>query len=330
MRILITGIGGFVGQHLAQHLRAATPDAEIHGTVLDAPSAASPDVLHQIDLKNPDVVRDLIQQLQPQHIYHLAAQAFVPRSFTDPWETLENNIRAELNVILAALSLSEDKKIADTNVPRMLVVTSAEIYGAVHPEELPLTEDTPMRPANPYSVSKVAQDMLALQYHLSHQLKVMRARPFNHIGPGQNRVFVATDFALQIASIEAGLQEPVICTGNLTAQRDFTDVRDIVRAYHLVMEQGTPGEAYNVASGTAHSIQELLNILLGYTSVTIRMQLDTDRLRPVDVPVVRGDATRLTNATGWKPTISFEQTLLDVLNDCRQRVQQSAKHSGSA
>lgn len=317
MRILITGIGGFAGKHLASYLLATTPDVEIHGTVLDTAPASDVIVYHSLDLKNADAVLRLLLHVRPQHIYHLAAQAFVPRSFDAPWETLENNILAQLNLILACLAL-------DTP-PRMLIISSAEIYGAVQPTELPLNENTLLRPANPYSVSKVAQDMLALQYYISHSLPIMRARPFNHIGPGQDTRFVAADFALQIARIEAGQQQPVIHVGNLSAQRDFTDVRDIVRAYRLIMERGTPGEAYNIASGEAYSIQALLDTLLSYSDVPIKIQIDTSRLRPSDVPVIRGDSSRLRGVTGWQPTISFRQTLLDILNDCRQRTRLTAQ-----
>ena len=236
----------------------------------------------------------------------------MPRSFEAPWETLENNIRAQLNIIQACLDL--DLR------PRTLIVSSAEIYGAVAPEQLPLAEDTEIRPANPYSVSKVAQDMLALQYCLSHDLPIMRARPFNHIGPGQNDRFVAPAFATQIARIEEGLQEAVIYVGNLSAKRDFTDVRDIVRAYRMIIEKGQPGEAYNVASGVARSIGDLLGIMLGFCDLDIEVRTDPARLRPVDLPEIRGDSAKLRADTGWKPTITFEQTLRDVLADCRQRV----------
>ncbi len=314
MRVLITGLGGFVGSHLAQHLLDSIPGVEIHGTIIEPyhDSAASRLACHLIELRDSEAVVDLMARVQPDHIYHLAAQAFVPRSFEFPWETLENNILAQLNVIQACLRLNTR--------PRILVISSAEIYGVVKPEELPLREDAPFRPTSPYSVSKVAQDMLALQYYLSHQLSIMRARPFNHLGPGQNERFVAPALAMQIARIEAGQQEAAIHVGDLSALRDFTDVRDIVRAYRLIMEKGTPGEAYNIASGKAYSIQTLLDTLLGFTSLNIPVALDPALLRPAEIPVLRGDATRLYNATGWQPQIPFEQTLLDVLNHCRERI----------
>ena len=317
MRVLITGAGGFVGRHLSAHLGRAQPDARLTGTTLFPSETVHEAIADQrlIDLKCFDQARSLLASCRPTAIYHLAAQAFVPRSFEDPWETLENNIRAQLNIISACLELDIR--------PRMLVISSAEIYGAVEPGLLPMNEEAAIRPTNPYSVSKVAQDMLALQYHLSHDLPIMRARPFNHIGPGQNDRFVAPAFARQIAAIEEGQQDAVIYVGNLAAKRDFTDVRDIVRAYHLIVERGKPGEAYNIASGVAHSIGHLLNTLLGLTEIEIEIREDPARLRPVDVPEIRGDAGKLRRDTGWKPELTFEETLRDVLEDCRARLNAS-------
>ena len=314
MRILITGAGGFVGHHLANHLGDSQPTATLCGTTLFREETVSPaiEIARQIDLKEARQARDLLGELAPDVIYHLAAQAFVPRSFDDPWETLENNIRSQLNIIQGCLAL--DLR------PRTVIISSAEIYGAVSPAQLPLDEGTEIRPTNPYSVSKVAQDMLALQFHLSHGLAIMRARPFNHIGPGQNTRFVAPAFAIQIAKIEANQQAPVIYVGNLEAKRDFTDVRDIVRAYKLIAEKGAPGEAYNIASGRASSVGHILNSLLGMTDIEIEVRVDPARLRPVDIPEIRGDAGKLRRDTGWAPRITLQETLTDVLADCRRRV----------
>ena len=315
MQVLITGAGGFVGGHLIRHLIETTPHINIHGTTL--PGITAPDrysvAFYSIDLKNTKQVNDLIADIRPDHIYHLAAQAFVPRSFEAPWETLENNILAQLNIIQTCLRIDIQ--------PRMLVISSAEVYGPVQPHELPITEKSELRPTSPYSVSKITQDMLGLQYYLSHNFPIMRSRSFNHFGPGQNENFVAPAFALQIARIEAGLQQPVIHVGDLSAQRDFTDVRDIVRAYRLIMEHGTPGDVYNVASGQARSIQSLLDGLLTTSSISIEVAVDPDRLRPVTVPILQGDYSQLNQATGWQPEIPFEQSLVDILDDCRQRIQ---------
>ena len=318
MPILITGASGFVGRHLANHLLQTNPDLDIHGTTLpDMPYKEQPGVtFHGVDLKNAAKVDELISNVRPSAIYHLAAQAFVPRSFEEPWETLENNILSQLNVIQACLK----KNVA----PRMLVISSSDIYGPVTPQELPITENAQLKPTNPYSVSKIAQDMMAFQYYLSHKLPIMRARSFNHFGPGQNENFVAPAFAMQIARIETGLQQPEIKVGDLSAKRDFTDVRDIVRAYRFIVEKGQPGDVYNVCSGEVYSAQQLLDTFLGSCDISIEVTVDPQRLRPVTIPIVQGDNSRLNAATGWQPQISFEQTLADVLEDCRHRVRSDA------
>lgn len=317
MRILITGSGGFVGHHLATHLGSSRPAATLCGTTLFPDETVSPSInlKRQTDLKDYEQVSQLLGDFAPDVIFHLAAQAFVPRSFEDPWETLENNIRSQLNIIQACLQLDL--------APRIVIISSAEIYGAVSPAQLPLDERAEIRPTNPYSVSKVAQDMLALQYHLSHGLPIMRARPFNHIGPGQNIRFVAPAFAIQIAKIEANQQEPFIYVGNLAAKRDFTDVRDIARAYSLIAEKGKPGGAYNVASGIANSVRYILDSLLQLTEVDIEVRVDPARLRPVDIAEIRGDAGKLRRDTGWRPTFTLEETLNDVLADCRRRIREA-------
>jgi len=313
--ILITGAGGFVGGHLIAHL-AALGGARLHAAVLQAPDDASawtlPAIPYPVDLRDAAAVRALIERVRPEWVFHLAALADVGKSFEQPWTTLENNIRAQVNLLEALRALAPEA--------RTLIVSSAEIYGAAGGATAPLDEDTPFAPANPYSVSKVAQDMLGLEYFLAHGMPVLRARPFNHIGPGQARGFVAADFASQIAAIEAGLREPVLYVGNLEAERDFTDVRDVVRAYRLIAAQGEPGAVYNVCRGEAHSIQCLLDALLSYSTAKIEVQPDPARLRPVDVPRRVGDASRLHDQTGWQPEIPFEQTLLDILTDWRRRI----------
>lgn len=320
MRILITGVGGFVGRHLAQHLSDTLPGVELHGAMIGPlPVPAVPDVAcHVVDLRDPDAISALVTSIRPDRIFHLAAQAAVRQSFDTPWDTLENNIRAQLNLILACLKCE--------TAPRMLIISSGEVYGTDQPADVPTPENAPMRPSSPYSVSKVTQDMLGLQYFLSHNLPIMRARPFNHFGPGQNLGFVAPDFATQIARIEAGLQEPVMRVGSLRDERDFTDVRDIVRAYHLIVEQGEPGAAYNVASGAAHSIQEILDTLVGLSHASIAVRADPARFLPADVPIRLGSAERLRAATGWQPLIPFEQTLRDLLDGCRRQIDAASAH----
>jgi GDP-4-dehydro-6-deoxy-D-mannose reductase len=311
LRVLITGATGFVGTHLAHYLHTHNPSIEIHGTSITPPPKPLAYVQHHtLDLRDAAATHAVMAQVQPSHVYHLAAQAFVPRSFEDPWETLENNVRGQLNIITACL---EEK-------PRILVISSAEVYGAAQPQDLPLREDAPLLPASPYSVSKVAQEMLGLQYYLSHQVPIIRARAFNHIGPGQNDKFVAPAFGLQIARIEAGLQEPILHVGDLSAQRDFADVRDVVRAYVLLMEHGKAGAVYNVCTGVPRSAQTLLDGLIAHSTRQVTVALDPARLRPVTLPVLVGDNTLLHTATGWQPLIPFEQSIHDILNDCRQRI----------
>ncbi|MCL4875248.1 MAG: GDP-mannose 4,6-dehydratase [Anaerolineae bacterium] len=316
MKALITGANGFVGTHLVDYLSAHT-DLELFGAIITPPSE---EVrlkkyaihLHQVDFREEAEVKNLLLQIRPELIFHLAAQAFVPASFKDPWGTLENNIKGQVNLFQNLLSLELDA--------RVLIVSSAEVYGAIRPEENPVNENQPFRPANPYSVSKVAQDMLAYQYFIAYGMKTFRARAFNHIGPGQDIRFALADFASQIAAIEKGQRDPVIRVGNLDAQRDFTDVRDVVRAYYQIVTQGKVGEVYNVCRGEAHSLRELLDMLCGMSTARLRVEIDPTRLRPLDVECVIGDATRLRQDTGWQPTIDIRQSLTDILDTSRREL----------
>lgn len=313
MRALITGVTGFAGSHLAEFL-AAHSDLALHGTAYGPPplvDLAGFMTLHTVDLRDPAVVRALVADVAPDYVFHLAAQAFVPQSWRDPWDTLETNLRAELNVLEA---------VRVRGAGRVLVIGSNEEYGRARPEDLPLREDSPLRPDSPYGVSKVGQDLLGLSYHLSYGMEVVRVRPFNHIGPRQDDRFVAGAFARQVAQIEAGQAEPVVHVGNLDAQRDFSDVRDIVRAYWLALARGAPGEVYNIGSGRPRSVRALLDTLLAHSTAEIRVQVDPARLRPSDVPVSYCDTSALRAATGWAPEIPFEQTVRDVLEDWRKRV----------
>ena len=314
MRALITGITGFAGGHLAQIL--VDQGDEVFGVdIRPAQGLAhlSPAITSvTADLSDPAVITKLLSDIQPEAIYHLAGQPFVPTSWQDPWGTFENNTRPQLNILQAMVQ--------QKSKARLLIVASNQVYGKVRPDQLPVKEDTPFRPDNPYGVSKVAQDMLGLQYHLSHGVDVLRVRAFNHIGPRQSPAFVSSSFAKQIAEIEAGQAEPVICVGNLEAQRDFTDVVDVMRAYALLVEHGLPGEAYNVGTGQAHSIQYLLDVLLDYCHVQIKIEADLARMRPSDVPILYADNNKLKAATGWTPTYTFEQSLKRVLNYWRDEI----------
>ncbi|HEY77031.1 MAG TPA: GDP-mannose 4,6-dehydratase [Thermoflexia bacterium] len=315
MRALITGAEGFVGGHLRAYLLAQT-DWELLGTCradLRPPCEETRRMRWaRVDLRDPKQVGSLVESFTPDVIFHLAAQSFVPASFADPWETLENNIRSQLNLLEAVRR--------SAHPARVVVIGSNEEYGHPTEKDLPLTEESPLRPANPYAVSKIAQDFLGLQYHLAYGVEVVRLRPFNHTGPGQSPRFVVPAFASQIARIEAGLQEPVVRVGNLEAARDFTDVRDVVRAYHLAAVRGEPGEVYNLASGQPRSIRWVLETLLSFSTVSIRVEIDPARYRPVDTPVIYGSAEKFQRRTGWRPEIPFEQTLRDTLDYWRQQV----------
>ncbi|MGD2206193.1 MAG: GDP-mannose 4,6-dehydratase, partial [Anaerolineae bacterium] len=197
------------------------------------------------------------------------------------------------------------------------------------PEDLPIDEDTPLRPVNAYATSKVTQDMLGLQYHLTHKLHTIRVRSFNHIGPRQRVGFVASDFASQIAAVELGLQEPILDVGNLEARRDFSDVRDVVRAYVMLITHGEPGQVYNVGSGESHAIQELLDDLLMMSQTHITLRQDPARMRPSDVPEMICDATRLQACTGWQATIPFEQSLRDILEYWRKEMRKRSQDSSN-
>jgi len=315
-RALITGISGFVGSHLAEYLLKQT-DWQVAGTIYSSEDniehLRDRLELYPADLSELETVISIVERARPDYIFHLAAQPLVSLSRRDPWATLANNIRLQLNILEAVTRLG--------STARILVVGSSEEYGLVYPDELPIKETNPLRPTSPYAVSKIAQDMLGLQYHLSYDLFTVRVRPFNHIGPRQRLGFVAPDFASQIAKAEAGLQEPVIRVGNLEPKRDFSDVRDVVRGYHLLITHGEAGEVYNLGSEQAHSVAELLEILLAMSKVPITVEQDPKRLRPIEVPVMVSNCTKIRKRTGWQPRISFEQSLQDVLDYWRERIQ---------
>ncbi len=318
VRVLITGISGFAGSFLADFLLAqkkTQTDLEVWGVSQSSeaqhPANAQINLLRG-DLTDPRFTANLISKVSPDRIYHLAAQAFVPISWQDPWATLENNIRAQTNLLHAAAQNQLHAHI--------LIVASQEEYGRVTPADLPLDEDTPLRPDSPYGVSKIAQDYLGLQYFISHKMHIVRVRPFNHIGPRQNERFVAANFAKQVAEIEVGLHEPKLCVGNLDAQRDFTDVRDMVRGYYLALERGIAGDVYNLGSGKPRAIREIVETYQRLARVPFEIEFDPQRMRPSDTPVSYCDASKIKRVTGWQPEIPFEQTLQDTLEYWREKV----------
>lgn len=315
MRVLITGITGFVGSHLAEY--CLSQGAEVYGTYrwrsrMDNIAHLDGQIkLVECELTDANSVDKLIKQVNPERIFHLAAQSYVPASWHSPQATLHTNIVSELN-------LFESIRGTDT---RIQLSGSSEEYGLVRPEETPILESNPLRPLSPYGVSKVAQDMLGYQYNQSYGLYVIRTRAFNHTGPRRGDVFVTSNFAKQIASIEKGLAEPFVKVGNLEAKRDYTDVRDIVRAYWLTLDgKCTPGEVYNICSGNCWAIQEVLDYLLSISKVKVQVVVDPERLRPSDVPILQGDCTKFSQACQWKPEIPIKQTLSDLLDYWRERL----------
>lgn len=316
MRVLITGITGFAGSHLADYI-LERGDAEVIGILRWRSRTENIEQLQgkvrfvECDLRDASSTRDVLDETRPDWIFHLAAQSFVPTSWTAPTESLVTNILGQLNIFEAVKKLHI--------APKIQLACSSEEYGLVHESELPIRETNPLRPLSPYAVSKVGQDMLGYQYWMSFKIPVIRTRGFNHEGPRRGPVFVCSDFAKQIADIEKGRREPVLRVGNLDARRDFTDVRDIVRGYWLALEKGEPGEVYNLCSGRAWTIREMLDMLLGMTDKKIRVETDPARMRPSDVPVLLGDASKFRDRTGWEPTIPFERTMKDLLEFWRKR-----------
>jgi len=317
VRVLLTGITGFAGGHLAQHL--TTQGDEIFGVARRSgealPHLNQVTEFIQADLKNPAMVDTILARIKPEVIYHLAAQAFVPTAWANPWATFENNIRPQLNILQAILKHNLKT--------RLLVVTSDQVYGLISPNQLPVNEQTPFRSNNPYGVSKITQDALALQYYLSHQVDVIRIRSFNHIGPRQSPFFVTANFAKQVAEIEADLAPSTMFVGNLEAKRDFTDVRDMAKAYGLLARYGDAGDVYNVGTGQAYSIQYILDILLTLTPYKIEVKQDSTRMRPSDVPLTYADNQKLKEKTGWQPTYTLKKSLEDVLNYWRSKTQKA-------
>lgn len=315
-KALITGITGFVGSHLADHLLSG--GYEVCGTIRRRSKTDNIDHISgrlrlvETDITDPHSVFKLMEETKPDYVFHLAAQSFVPSSWHAPMETLNVNIMGTLNILEAARKADSEAKIH--------VAGSSEEYGKVYKNELPIKETNQLRPLSPYGVSKVAMDRLTVQYAMSYGLKAVVTRAFNHTGPRRGDVFATSNFARQIALIEKGKQEPVIMHGNLDTLRDFTDVRDIVRAYELSLQKCDFGDVYNICSGKAIRIKDMLDMLVGMSKASITTKFDESRSRPSDVEVLCGDCSKFTAKTGWRPSIPFEKTLGDLLEYWRERV----------
>ncbi|MBI5144508.1 MAG: GDP-mannose 4,6-dehydratase [Candidatus Omnitrophica bacterium] len=316
-KVLITGITGFAGSYLAEFI-LKKKDIKLFGikrwrSKLDNISHIKERIiLKECDIKDASSVREILDEIRPNMIFHLAAQSFVLTSWNAPSETLTTNIIGELNIFEAIRQIGIN--------PLIQIAGSSEEYGLVGKDDIPIKETTPLNPLSPYAVSKIGQDLLGYQYYKSYGLRIIRTRGFNHTGPRRNEVFVCSNFANQIARIEKGLQEGVLYTGDTFTVRDFTDVRDMVRGYWLALEKGEPGEVYNICSGRGYSIKEALDMLKSYSKKNFIVKKDPSRLRPSDVPVLIGDNTKFVKRTGWRPEIPFEKTLKDILDYWRENV----------
>lgn len=316
-KILITGASGFVGNYLAQQL-LRMGEADIHGTYLTDESREMSPVkdtitFHKVDLQDKNQTEKLIQEVMPDEIYHLAAMASVPNSFKDPIGAFHSNVDPELYIF-------ESLRTNNLLTTKILITASAEEYGYITKEDLPVNERVSLRPSSPYAVTKIAQDFLGLQYFISYKMPIFRVRPFNHVGPGQGPGFVVADFAKQIAMIEKGKMEPHIKVGNMQAKRDFTDVRDMVKLYPLLLEKGEPGDVYNAGSGVSYTIQKVMDTLISLSNTSITVESDPTKFRPSDIPEIVADNTKVYRITGWKPEIPFEKTLKDTLDYWRSVV----------
>ena len=311
MKALIIGAAGFVGSYLIQHL-SDTYDWEIHATKLSSETFDASDIrIHDLDIMNTVEIEILLNKLRPDYIFHLAAQSSVALSWKNPALTVDINIKGTLNILDTIRNIPGYS-------PKILLIGSGEEYGYILPDETPINEQVIPRPGNIYAATKACQNMLGSIYSRAYGLHLIMVRAFNHIGPNQAPIFVVSDFCKQVAEIEAGIKPSVMRVGNLQAKRDFTDVRDVVRAYGLLIQKGQAGETYNIGSGHAIAIQELLDKILSLSEKNISVELDTARLRPADIPVIEADIQKIQQLTAWKPEISLNQTLLETLNYWRE------------
>jgi len=313
MRVFVTGIDGFVGSHMAELLHSVG-GVDVYVTIITP--EAGPNLkgvkgklrLRQADILNAGRIEELFHDIRPERVIHLAGQAFVPTSVLDPVGTIQTNIAGSMSILEAARKLQE----REAQEIKVLIISSSEVYGKVAPEHLPITEDLRLNPGNPYAASKASIDLISQAYRKTYGLHVTVARPFNHVGPRQAPSFVCSEFGRRFAEFAAGATSPVLRPGNLEARRDFTDVRDVVRAYWCMLEQTSDYPVFNVCSGTAVSIREIISLFEEITGITDDVAVEQTKVRPYDVPVLLGSAERLREVTGWAPTFTLRETLKDV------------------
>ncbi len=269
-------------------------------------------VIYREDIQNEKKLKSLVEEIVPETVYHLAGMAHVHESWKNRREFITTNFIGAMNLVEACRDLPV--------FPKILFIGSAECYGNVPESEQPIFESRPFSPLSPYAVSKTAQEILGIQYAKAEKLPIYLSRSFNHTGPRQKETFVCPAFARQIVMAELGRSSPVLTVGNLSAKRDFSDVRDVVRAYQAILETGIPGEPYNVCSGSAISIEEMLHILLSYSKIKIQVEVDPQKFRPADMPLLLGSPERLKRDTGWNPVYDIHRTLLDLLEYWRYKL----------
>ncbi len=311
-KALIIGGAGFVGNYLMDYLNKEC-EWSVAVTKMENERIQKEKVdIYDLDILEKDAIVEVLNSIKPDYIFHLAAQSSVKLSWKNPGLTIDINIKGSINLLEAVREWG--------GKPRILMIGSGEEYGYISPETVPIQEETILHPGNIYAATKACQNMLSKIYSDAYQMDIIMVRAFNHIGPAQSPIFVVSDFCKQVAEIEKGKREAVIRVGNLSAYRDFTDVRDVVAAYALLIEKGKKGETYNVGSGKAIQIQSILKELLQLSSVEIKIEVDEAKLRPIDVPIIEADIKKLVETTGWKRKYELTDTLKETLNYWRQTV----------
>lgn len=301
---LVIGVAGFVGQFLVKEMLAN--NMEVYATKLPSQTYEDPNIhVYDLDVLDRRAVEELLFEIRPDYIFHLAAQSSVGVAWRNPGLTVDVNIKGSINLLDAIRTLYYK--------PRVLLIGSGEEYGHVKPGETPIKESNLLLPVNIYAATKACQNMIGNIYSRAYDMELMMVRSFNHIGPGQAPTFVVSDFCKQVVEIEKGMREPIMKVGNLAAKRDFTDVRDVVKAYVKIIVNGKNGETYNVGSGNAHEIKEILDLVVSKSNVNISVEIDSNKLRPVDAPIIEADITKLRELTGWKPEIPIDQTIQEIL-----------------